>query len=383
MGKRVVIVDINHVAHLYQFGSSPYLSIKVKEGDQLVEKSTGIQTGLIKSIHRWSNHGANPMAVCFDRPVPSRKAFFQSSFSDMVVGSKNEYKGGREKMPEEMFVALADTERILRSAGVSCFAEPNYESDDLVYACIQRAKVKYPDLPIDVITNDADLLPLVDDRVSVFFRSRKASYAESKDILKPKYIQVTPRNFQEVVEDLSNYKGFTIPYNSILLHKLLRGDTSDKIETKTISKMFPPTKYNKMVQAMLDDRVNFAEIFRYGEPTYKILYRGTDEEFNGTMKDALASPDKTKLYQKVGNSEQLDAILEILKEYSDLNEEQLEVLEKLYWGMNLNQAYPNPDPRLSRRSYVLAEKGHGDINSFNEIELHKAAYSSLQIKLLR
>ena len=361
MGKRVVIVDINHVAHLYQFGSSPYLSIKVKEGDQLVEKSTGIQTGLIKSIHRWSNHGANPMAVCFDRPVPSRKAFFQSSFSDMVVGSKNEYKGGREKMPEEMFVALADTERILRSAGVSCFAEPNYESDDLVYACIQRAKVKYPDLPIDVITNDADLLPLVDDRVSVFFRSRKASYAESKDILKPKYIQVTPQNFQEVVEDLSHYRGFTIPYNSILLHKLLRGDTSDKIETKTISKMFPPTKYNKMVQAMLDDRVNFGR----------------------WLKDALASPDKTKLYQKVGNSEQLDAILEILKEYSDLNEEQLEVLEKLYWGMNLNQAYPNPNPRLSRRSYVLAEKGHGDINSFNEIELHKAAYSRLQIKLLR
>lgn len=379
MEKRVIIVDFNHLVHTLYY--SPHrLSIRVIENGESVVKDTTIQNGTIKNVHRWSNHGFNPTAVCFDRPVPARKAFFQASFSDMKVGSGNEYKGGRERMPDAMFEAISDVERIFRGAGISCFSQPNYEADDLVFACVQRAKEKYPDLPIDVITNDADLLPLVDEQVSVFIRSKRGTFAESKEIEKAKYIQVTPRNFQTIVEDLSAYRGFKIPYNSILLHKLLRGDASDKIGRKDISRMFSATRYNKMIDAMIADSVNFEEVFRYGVPQYKILHRSTGEEFNGTLEEALKSPEKADLYQKICNTEELDAILSLLREYSPMNEEQLGTIEKLYWGMNLNQTYPNTEKRLARRGYKVGTAKTPDINPFNEIELQKMS-SSLQIRL--
>ena len=379
MERRVVIVDFNHMVHTY-YNSPHRLSIRVVENGESISKDTTIQSGTIKAVHRWSNHGANPVAVCFDRPVPARKAYFQSAFPEMQVGSDKEYKGGREKMPDAMFEGISDVERIFRSAGVSCFAENNFEADDLVFACVKRAKEKYPGLPIDVITNDADLVPLVDDTVSVFLRSKKGTYAESKDIEKPHYIQITPKNYQEVVQDLSAYSGFYMPYNSLLLHKLLRGDISDKFGRKDISRMFSPKKWNDMMMSMLAEDVNFVEVFRYGEPQYKILYKGTDEPFDGTLEEALSHPDKDKLYQKICNSEELDAIVELLEEFTTLDEEQIETVEKIYWGMNLNQPYANANKRLFRRSYVVGSKGHPDIETFNEINLQNAA-RSLEIRL--
>ena len=146
--------------------------------------------------------------------------------------------------------------------------------------------------------------------------------------------------------------------------------------------MFSASKYNAMIEAMLEDNVNFKEVFRYGEPTYKILYKGTDEPFNGTLEEALKSPDKGKLYQKIGNSEELDAILYLLKEYSSISDEQLEAVEKVYWGMNLNQIYPNPDPTYARRAFEVGKKGNPDIEQFKETDLQKMA-STLQIRLIK
>lgn len=381
MEKRVIIVDFNHLVHTLYY--SPHrLSVRIVENGESIEKDTTIQNGTIKNVHRWSNHGFNPTAVCFDRPVPSRKAFFQSAFKEMKVGTAKEYKGNRERMPDEMFEGISDVERIFRNAGISCFSQPNYEADDLIFACVKRAREKYPNMPIDVITNDADLLPLVDEQVSVFLRSRKGTFAESKEIEKTHYIQVTPRNYRSIVEDLSAYKGFQMPYNVMLLHKLLRGDTSDQFGMKEISRMFSATKWNKMIEQMEADDVDFSKVFRYGEPQYKILYKGTDKEFNGTLQDALQSPDKGMLYQKICNTKELDGILELLRKYSALSEEQLSIVEKIYWGMNLNQTYPNAEKRLSRRGYVIkpGPNGEGDINPFSEIELQKMC-SPLQIRL--
>lgn len=375
---RVVIVDFNHLAYSY-FHSRFRLSCRVESGGESVIKDTTVQSGTLKCLYRWSNKGSNPLAVCFDRPVPARKAFFDAKL-DMTVGTDKEYKGGREKMPEQMFEAIQDVERMLRNAGVSVFAEQGYESDDLVLACIKRAKVKYPNIPIDVVTNDADLLPLVDDTVSVFLRSKTSTYAVDKSIEKAHYVQVTPDNFSEIVENLSAYKGYDLPYNTILLHKLLRGDMSDKFGRKDISAHFSPKKWNNMIARMREDMVNFPEVFRYGEPQTKIMCRDTGLEFEGTLQDALNSPNKSNYYQKIGNSEELDAILTLLREYSDLSEEQLSVVESIYWGMNLNQVYPNKVKALARRAYVVKESN--DINKYSEVELQKQC-SALGIRLIR
>lgn len=379
MEKRVIIIDFNHMSHTY-FHSPHRLSARVKVGDEFVDKDTTIQNGTIKNIFRWTKHGVYPCAVCFDRPVVARKAFFQEHFPDMKVGTSGEYKGNREKMPEAMFEGIQDVEKILRMAKVPVFAETGYEADDLIFACVQRAKEKYPGMPIDIITNDADLLPLVDDTVSVFLRSKKGTYAERADLEKAKYVQVTPRNFQEVVEDLSDYRGFLIPYNTILLYKLLRGDNSDNYKRKDISRMFSPKKYNSLIISLLEVRINLKEIFRYSAPEIKILYKGTDEPFEGTLKDALASPDKGKLYKKICNSEELDLILYILREYTEMTDEMIDHVEKMYWGINLNQTYPNANRSLARKSFEVGKNGAGDIDQYREIDLIQAA-RGLQIRL--
>ena len=376
--KRVVIVDFNHMVHTY-FHSGHRLSVTVNQGGMIINKDTTIQNGCIKNIHRWSNGGVNPTAVCFDRPVPARKNYWAMKFSDMREGTDKEYKGGREKMPDAMFQGSSDCEQVLRQAGVSCYAVPNYEADDLVYACVKRAKEKYPGMPIDVITNDADLLPLVDDTVSVFIRSKKGTYAESKDIEKLHYIQVTPRNFQSVVEDMSAYKGFLIPYNTLLLHKLLRGDASDQFKRPDISKMFPPKKYNAFIQRLLDEDINISEIFRYGEPRFEIYNAVTGVVWSGTKEEALVSPERANLKQRVKMSEELEVTLQVLRMYTDLSEEQLDSISGVYTGMNLNQVYVGDLPVYTRRPFVVNERS-GDINSFSEVELQKAV-SPLQIRL--
>ena len=376
--KRVVIVDFNHMVHTY-FHSGHRLSVRVNQGGVIMDKDTTIQNGCIKNIHRWSNGGINPTAVCFDRPVPARKNYWARKFSDMQEGSGKEYKGGREKMPDAMFTGSSDCEYILRSAGVSCYAAPNYEADDLVYACVKRAKELYPGMTIDIITNDAGLLPLVDDTVSVFIRSKKGTWAESKDIEKLHYIQVTPNNYQAIVEDMSAYKGFCIPYNTLLLHKLLRGDSSDQFKRSDISKMFPPKKYNALIQQLIDDDINLPEIFRYGEPRFEIYNAVTGSVWAGTKEEALASPDRANFKQRVVMSEELEAILTILGMYTSLSEEQLNAIAGVYTGMNLNQVYVGNSPVYTRKPFVVNEKS-GDIVPFSEINLQKAV-APLEIRL--
>ena len=373
--KRVLIIDFNHLAHSY-FHSNHRLSYN-RNG---IVKDTTIQNGTLKLIHKWSLGGVYPTAVCFDRPVPSRKVYFQEAFSDMQVGTDSEYKGGRKRMPDAMFEGISDVEDILRRSGVSCFSQENFESDDLVFACIQYAKKHYKGYAIDVVTNDADLLPLVDDVVSVFIRSKKGTYAVDKPLEKNHYVQVTPENYQEVIEGLSAYKGFKVPYNTLLLHKLLRGDMSDKFGRKDISRMFSAKKYNALIDTLISENYNLPEIFRYGAPTSQILYKGTDRVFNGTMEEALKSPDRSNLYIKYGNSEELDAILYILRNHTELSDEQLDAVAKLYVGMNLNQVYPHKNPAFQRGSFSVEKVG--GISTFDEFALNTNA-NVLGIRILR
>lgn len=335
---------------------------------------TTAQNGIIKAVHRWSNGGAFPTAVCFDSPVPSRKAYFSKTF-DMGVESDKAYKGGRAAMSGEMFEAIEMVKDLLVSAGVSCYKGNNYEADDLIFACVQKAKEDYPDYPIDVITNDADLLPLVDNQVSVFLRSKKMTWAERKDLEKPHYIQVTPANYQGVVQDLSAYKKFLIPYNSILLHKLLRGDSSDNIPGATksssgsVKKLFPPTKYNALIEALIDNNVDFSSLFKYGKCIETLVSIKTGEVVG---KDH----DRSDMAVRYDDPQELEDMINVLCWYIE-DDSVLDHIKKMYRGMNLNQAYAGLGS-ISRRPAKLKDA----IKTFNEVELQaKIAPLGINLKL--
>lgn len=384
MEKRVLIVDFNHRAHMYlNSGYNPSVTMRVN-GEQVVI-DTAIQNGFIKDVNRWSKGGYYPTVVCMDSPVPVRKAYFAREFG-MSVGTAAEYKGDREKKSEKFYNSIAMTKDMLTRAGIFCVKRHNYEADDLIFACIKKAKQQYPGMPIDIMTNDADLLPLVDDTVSVFLRSKKGTYAESEEYERMHYVQVTPRTYQKFVEDLSSYKKFLIPYNTLLLHKILRGDSSDNISSiKDIKKEFPPTFYNKLMGYMLRDneagRIDLANLFRYGEPT--VVYKDKETDRVLTNKEAVDAYKKSKeeginFYSKIdvsyGDPAELTELLRVFSEYID-DEWVLTHIRKMYLGMNLNQAYMDYG-ELSRRPAKITR----DITGFDEVELQRVA-SELNINL--
>lgn len=385
---RIVIVDFNHMAHTY-FHTKFRLSVRKQIGGTVIEKDTTVQSGVLKCINRWSDGGRNIMVVCFDRPVPARKAYFMDKFSDPeadVETRQGAYKGGRPAIPDMLYEAMQDCQSILKKAGCTCLFEHNYEADDLVMATIVKAKKEYPGVPIDVITNDADLVPLVDDVVSVFLRSRVTTYAETKALEKAHYVQITPRNYQEVLEGLSSFKDFLVPYNTVLLHKLLRGDSADNIQG--IKRLFPPRKYNEMIQGMLSEE-DLGEAFRYQPVVRRLVNIETGEELPGqenirneedlyALVRLMTPEDRKKYAIKPLGVPELDRLCELVKKYAILKEGQFEIVEehlrKLYYGMNLNQMYTSKEKALRRSPYCLTAKGKS-LQKLDQVELRKACMS--------
>jgi hypothetical protein len=137
-----------------------------------------------------------------------------------------------------------------------------------------------------------------------------------------------------------------------------------------------------MIERMLNDDINFDEIFRYSPPTYEIYNITTNEVFGGTLEEAKASPVRGSLRKRVKDSEELEAILTVLKMYTNMDDEQLSVVRKVYLGMNLNQPYANTDKLLTRKDYVVGETEDVDICTFSEYELQKAV-SPLKISIIQ
>ena len=350
-GRRVRIIDVTHMFYKYANGGMPHLSANVMMNGQLVRVDTTLPSGVIKAIHRWSRQGNNPTVVCFDSKgcSRSRKAYF-TQHSEQEE-QKSEYKGKRDIQDSRFYEGINLTMNLLLSGGVTVLKADGYEADDLVKAAVDKAKSTYPDLPIDVITGDADLIPLVDDQVSVYIASRKLTWAESSDIEIRHYFQLRPYNYQEYCEGLTAFKSLTVPYNTVLLTKLLRGDKSDNIEGYP---KFTPTKYKKLIQKMQEDNVDIANTFLYDAPVKKYVYRGTEEVIPDSLLDATPTEKKAIKYFE---PRALTKITEVLSKY--LDEDIVKHARFVYNGINLNGAFTDVPERFKRRPIVVKEvKGY-------------------------
>lgn len=262
--RRFVVVDFNHLAYKYVHGMQTVLTTNWTFPNGQVRKiTTNVQNGTAKALFRWTRSGYDIPAVCFDRVATPRKDYFNYVYPG--VNKANGYKGGRAGGSSDLIEAMNMTFHLFIESGISCYAGAGYEADDLIKAVIDRCKEAHPDMPIDVVTGDSDMLPLVDDQVSVFLSSRITTFAEAKDIEKTKYVQVTPRNYAEIAEGLSVNKtsNLSVPYNTQLLIKMIRGDKSDNIPPLT-SRSFPPKKINSMIATLQEQDVDLSDIFRYG-----------------------------------------------------------------------------------------------------------------------
>lgn len=318
------------MVHQYANSKAPRLFYKDNKSAVPVTIETTIPAYTIKAMHRFCRGGIDKLAVCLDSPCDYRKKYFSENTSETT--KEIAYKGDRKPMLDILYRGMELTAEILHKSGVSIYKAANFEADDLVYSLVQICKEMYPLTPIDVITNDADIVPLVDEQVSVFLKSRKFTWAESKELEKRGYYQVTPYNYEEVMSGLSKYQKFDMSYNTVLLHKLLRGDDADGIpgmlNPKTGRPDFPPTMYNELISYLKEDGVDIGSIFRY-----TMFKPRADLEECRRITENTGNVVKLKDMFEIRKEQQLNRMCEIMADYVD--DSTIEHIKYIYGGMNL------------------------------------------------
>lgn len=252
---RYVLIDFNHMAHRF-YNAAQHLSTTVNIDGQPTVVDTTIANYAIKTIYNYGEKGTHYVAVCHEGGSPFRKEHFHGS-----ANGNQSYKEGRGRLDGGMRQSMDLATKLMSASRVSQYCCQGYEADDMLYTLVKRIKLSNTTTPIDIITNDADLLPLVDNQVSVYMRGTR-QFAFNGCPERRLYYQVTPDSWEAYLRGTSAYRDYHIPYNSMLLFKLIKGDKADKIEGAV--KGYGGKKYSDLMYQMKADGVDFANTFRYG-----------------------------------------------------------------------------------------------------------------------
>lgn len=258
---RYVIIDFLHLAH--RCIKMPKLTASVMQNGEIKEVDTTIATSAIKNIWRYSGKGLFPTAVCLDGGS-WRKGYFAKGFEgvDGNITGASDYKSNRDNRGNPFFEGIDVAVSLMLNGKVSLYRKGGMEADDLLYSLVRKIKETDTTTPIDIITNDSDMLPLVDEQVSVYIRGTREYNVEGCPIVKG-YFQVTPETWDEWISYSSYYRDFKLPYNSILLYKILRGDTSDTVPMAV--KGYGAKKFIAFLDSLKADGCDFSKVFRYGK----------------------------------------------------------------------------------------------------------------------
>lgn len=181
------------------FDASVFLKFGTYQKETSVRENYGVPTGgieaLVNSIAVKKRDGYG-ILVCFDS---------QTTRTTTYEG----YKGNRKPDPK-VWIQAGIAYHFLTKAGIQCLKEDGVEADDLIIKAVKENKTPYNQ--ITVFTNDMDLSQVVDKNVCI----------ESPTVLAP---NVNLQSYPYVVS-----KKFNVQYNTILLFKLLYGDSSDNMK---------------------------------------------------------------------------------------------------------------------------------------------------------
>jgi DNA polymerase-1 len=119
-----------------------------------------------------------------------------------------DYKGTREKMPNELHVQIERIKQVVAAFNIPILTADGYEADDVLGTIARRAAAEGTE--VKIITGDRDLLQLADKRITINLAGQKLSEATDygPEEVKAKY-GLTPKQYID--------------------YKALVGDTSDNI----------------------------------------------------------------------------------------------------------------------------------------------------------
>ncbi len=190
---KLVLID-GHALAYRMFYALPLEAFSTKSGEP-TNATYGFTRTLLELI--LADEPPEYLAVTFDLGRTFRDDLFA------------EYKGTREKMPDELSVQIDRIKEVVRALNIPIFEMEGFEADDLLGTIAKQMQGSGP--PVYIITGDRDLLQLVDDNTKVELPARKSGQP--------------PEQFDAAA--VESY--WSVRPDQVVDYKALVGDTSDNI----------------------------------------------------------------------------------------------------------------------------------------------------------
>ncbi|MCP4426736.1 MAG: DNA polymerase I, partial [Chloroflexi bacterium] len=189
---KLVLID-GHALAYRMFFALPLQAFSTKQGEP-TNATYGFTRTLLELI--LADHPPQYLAVSFD---------VGKTFRDDIF---TEYKGTREKMPDELRLQIERIKEVVAALNIPILVLDGYEADDVLGTVAQQAKPH--NVPVHIITGDRDLLQLVDENTCVELPTRGG---------KP----------PEIYDSAGVVAKMGVRPNQIVDMKALMGDSSDNI----------------------------------------------------------------------------------------------------------------------------------------------------------
>jgi DNA polymerase-1 len=192
---KLILIDGHSLAYRAYFAmvNTP-LSIENAAGEKEMTGAVFAFTNMLLKV--WKDEQPDYIAVAFD---------VGKTFRDQLYA---EYKGTREKMPDELSQQMSRIQQVVRTFDVPAFTAEGFEADDVIGTLARRASGE--GMRVVIVTGDRDSLQLVNPLVTVLTSKQRFDdtivYDEAK------------------VEEV-----YGIKPEQIIDYKALIGDTSDNV----------------------------------------------------------------------------------------------------------------------------------------------------------
>lgn len=259
--KKLVLID-GHALAYRMFFALPLEAFTTKTGEP-----TNATYGFTRTLLELMLAPDPPeyLAVSFDTGATFRDDLF------------TEYKGTREKMPDELSVQINRIKEVVRALNIPILELEGYEADDVLGTV---AAQMHGQVPVHIITGDRDLLQLVDDNTRVELPPRRAGAGS------------------EVYDAAGVAAYLGVRPDQVVDYKALVGDISDNIPgvkgigDKTAVKLLAEYGTLANLYAHIDEikgalRQKLEDGRESAELSYKLARIVTDAPINVALKDCL------------------------------------------------------------------------------------------------
>lgn len=248
----------------------------------------------------------------------------------------SEYKGGREKTPDELRSQLPYIRQLVESYHIKHYELENYEADDIIGTLSREADEK--NIKTIIITGDRDLTQLASENVTIYYTKKGVTDID----------HYTPEFIAEKYDGL-------VP-NQIIDMKGLMGDKSDNIPgvpgigEKTAIKLLKQFE------------------------TVEGVYENIDELKKSKMKEKLIdNEDNAKLSKElatINRESPIEVTINDLKLTDQSNDEKIKLFKTLEFKQLLDQMDASADATDDRVIEYSTDIDDFDFDSVNEAAIH-------------